>query len=114
MLPTALFYYVLGNVSPMYRSTMKSIQLLAITKSTVLQSYGADRVLENFMEDIGELEVSLHIISTADVCYVYFCCRFCLLWTNVRKVLYLNLGELNTYSEALLVLFQEIILLVSI
>ena len=56
--PAALFYYTLGNISPLYRSALKCIQLLAVTKSSVLQSHGADKVLENFMEDIKQLEVS--------------------------------------------------------
>ena len=52
----ALFYYTLGNISPMYRSRLKSIQLLAITKSSVLQAYGADCILKNVMEDVKQLE----------------------------------------------------------
>lgn len=40
----------------MYRSTMKAIQLLAITKSVVLQKYGPDTVLENVLKDIVQLE----------------------------------------------------------
>lgn len=53
---TALFYYTLGNISPMYRSTLKCIQLLAITKSSVLQAYGVDQILENVMKDVKQLE----------------------------------------------------------
>ena len=52
-----MFYYILGNLSPQYRSTLKSIQLLAITKVSVLQSHGPDKILENFMKDIRKLEV---------------------------------------------------------
>ena len=50
------FYYSLGNISPVYHSTMKAIQLLAITKSSVLTKYCPDVILHNFMEDIKKLE----------------------------------------------------------
>ena len=49
-------YILLRNITLMYRSSLKSIQLLAITKSSSLQKYGADAVLENFMKDIKQLE----------------------------------------------------------
>ena len=52
----ALFYYTLGNIDPKYRSTMRCIQLLTIVKSTVLQKYGVDTILEPFMEDLKALE----------------------------------------------------------
>jgi len=52
----ALFYYTLGNISPIYRSTLKCIQLLAVTKSSVLQAYGADHILENVMKEVKQLE----------------------------------------------------------
>ena len=57
----ALFYYTLGNISPMYRSTMRCIQLLAITKTVVLESYGADHILHNVMEDVKQLEQASYI-----------------------------------------------------
>lgn len=52
----ALFYYTLGNISPQYRSQIKCIQLLAITKSSILKAYGVDCVLENFMKSVKQLE----------------------------------------------------------
>lgn len=52
----ALFYYTLGNISPKYRSRMRCIQLLTVVKSTVLQTYGVDTILEPFMEDLKALE----------------------------------------------------------
>lgn len=53
---SALFYYTLGNIPPKYRSSLRSIQLLAVLKSSDLQLYGADKVLENLMKDVKELE----------------------------------------------------------
>ena len=52
----ALFYYTLGNISPKYRSSIRCIQLVAVVKSTILQKYGADAILEPFMADIRSLE----------------------------------------------------------
>ena len=56
MLTIALFYYTLGNISPKHRSSLRSIQLMAILKSNDLQRYGPDKVLECFMNDIKILE----------------------------------------------------------
>ena len=47
---------MLGNITPKYRSTLRCIQLFAIVKSSILQQYGADKVLEVFMDDIKSLE----------------------------------------------------------
>ncbi len=47
---------MLGNVSPIYRSTLDSIQLLAVTKSSVLQEYGPQHILGPVMKDVGVLE----------------------------------------------------------
>ena len=52
----ALFYYTLGNIPPKYRSTIRCIQLFAVVKSHVLQQYGADAILETFMDGIRSLE----------------------------------------------------------
>ena len=50
------FYYLLGNLSPFLRSQLKSIQLLAIAKSSVVEKYGSDAVLAPFMSDLICLE----------------------------------------------------------
>ena len=52
----ALFYYTLGNIKPDYRSTLENIQLVAVTKSSVLQEYGSDHILKPIMDDIKKLE----------------------------------------------------------
>ena len=53
---TALFYYLLGNISPSRRSSLKCIQLVTVVKSTDVSKYGIDKVLKPFMEDIQKLE----------------------------------------------------------
>ena len=52
----ALFYYTLGNISPKYRSMLEGIQLLSVVKSSVMEKYGPDLVLQSFMHDLHLLE----------------------------------------------------------
>lgn len=49
---------MLGNISPKYRSTHPC---MAVVKSSVLQQYGADKILEPFMDDIKSLEQVLYL-----------------------------------------------------
>jgi hypothetical protein len=50
------FYYTLGNVGPLYRSSLKSIQLLCLCKTLYIKKYGIDAVLQPFMNDLRKLE----------------------------------------------------------
>ena len=55
------FYFTLGNLHPKYRSTLKSIQLLALVKNDHIQKYGMDSVLQHITADVAKLEeVQLH------------------------------------------------------
>ena len=57
-----MFYYQLGNLSPEYQSSIKSIHLVAIARSSVIAKYGANKILEPFMQDIRQLEkVQMHL-----------------------------------------------------
>ena len=47
---------MLGNLSPIYRSSLVNIHLLCLTRSTTLQKYGAQKVLEPVMKEIKHLE----------------------------------------------------------
>lgn len=47
---------MLGNVSPKFRSSLKSIQLLALVEKPVYDKYGMDKILEPAIADIKELE----------------------------------------------------------
>jgi hypothetical protein len=51
-----IFYYVLGNLSPKLRSSLKVIQLTTIVRHSILQDYGIDKILEPFMESVMKLE----------------------------------------------------------
>lgn len=53
----AAFYYTLANISPRHRSSLKMIQLVSLVKSVNVSSYGVDKILQPFMEDIAKLEV---------------------------------------------------------
>ncbi|XP_062499071.1 uncharacterized protein LOC134176418 [Corticium candelabrum] len=50
------FYFTLGNILPRNRSLLHSIQLLAIAKTSIIQLYGIDVILETFMTSIKILE----------------------------------------------------------
>ena len=50
-----LFYWVLLNVHPCHRSSLRFIQLLAVAKSNHIQSYGIDAVLEPAINDLQTL-----------------------------------------------------------
>ena len=46
----------MGNISPSYRSQLKTIQLLAIVKRPLIIKYGMNAILEPIMEQVLELE----------------------------------------------------------
>ena len=51
-----LFYYNLGNLHPKYRSSLDSIQLLAVALVSDIQRYGVDAILEPIVEEVKALE----------------------------------------------------------
>ena len=53
---SGLFYYQLGNIDPKYRSTLHTIQLLAVVKCAYIEKYGMNIILEPMMEAVKELE----------------------------------------------------------
>lgn len=50
-----MFYFVLGNISPKFRSKLSTIQLVAIIETTILKQYGMDAVLQPIVQDIKKL-----------------------------------------------------------
>ena len=46
----------MGNISPVHRSQLKSIQLLAIVKRPLIIKYGMNAILAPIMEQVLELE----------------------------------------------------------
>ena len=67
-----IFYFMLGNISPKYRSNLHTIQLLCVVRTSLLQKYGINQILEPFMSDIKELEsVSAQIhMHKGFICYI--------------------------------------------
>ena len=51
-----MFYFNLANIRPELRSNLATIQLLTIVKSTYLNKYGIDKILEPFIQEINQLE----------------------------------------------------------
>lgn len=50
------FYFTLGNCSPQFRSKLKSIQLLALVKTSLIKKYGMDAILKPIVKDLKILE----------------------------------------------------------
>ena len=53
---TAMFYYLLGNINPKYRSRLKLIQLVCVANAEVIKCHGIDAVLKPLISDIQKLE----------------------------------------------------------
>ena len=67
-----VFYYILGNVRPQFRSSLKSIQLVSILKASYIQKYGINSVLQPFMNDVKLLEKVHVYLPTFNVYSVAF------------------------------------------
>ena len=61
---TGAFYYLLGNISPHFRSKIHNIQLLLLANSSSVAEYGIDHIIKPIVEDIKKLE---------SVCTLYVC-----------------------------------------
>lgn len=63
------FYFTLGNIHPKYRSTLNSIQLLALVKVELLETYGMNSILEPMVKDSQKLEeVHIHRSTCTCIC----------------------------------------------
>ena len=51
-----VFYYMLGNIPPLYRFRVQSIQLLALANSSMISKYGIDKILKPIIDELKELE----------------------------------------------------------
>ncbi len=52
----SMFYFYLANISPQFRSKLAAIQLAAIARSRELRKYGVDKLLEDFVTTLNELQ----------------------------------------------------------
>ncbi len=60
-----VFYYLLGNIEPKLRSTLKCIQLIACVTTENLEKYGFDMVLKPFIQDANILSEVSNCMCTA-------------------------------------------------
>lgn len=65
-------FYFLANVKPRYRSTLKSIQLLAVGKYEDITKYGIDQFMLPFVEDLKTLYCDGLTISVAGQNRVFY------------------------------------------
>ncbi len=66
-----MFYWMLLNIHPAHRSTLRSIQLLAVVRSNVVKKYGIDAVLTPAVKDLKTLGTTvseLHIYALTCHC----------------------------------------------
>ena len=50
-----VFLYTVGNLRPKFRSSLRSIILFAVAKSTDIKQYGIDSILKPFIRDINRI-----------------------------------------------------------
>jgi hypothetical protein len=51
-----LVYYLLGNLHPKFRSSLKSIQLLCVARNPIIVKYGIEEILKPIVKSIQKLE----------------------------------------------------------
>lgn len=54
---------MLGNIDPKFRSSLHTIQLVAVVRSPILQKYSIEEVLQPFMSDIQKLESVMSVLK---------------------------------------------------
>ena len=52
---TGVFYYVIGNIRPIFRSTLRNIHLICVAKSKDIKEYGVDKLIMPFVEEVNKL-----------------------------------------------------------
>jgi hypothetical protein len=52
---SGVFYYVLGNIRPIFRSSIRNIQLIAIAKTNDIKDYCVDNLLLPFIQEVNRL-----------------------------------------------------------
>ena len=76
-----LFYYLLGNIEPKLRSSLKSIQLVACVSTENLEKYGFDTILKPFIQEANTLSkvcaavLEISILTTACLLVTCLYCR---------------------------------------
>ena len=86
-----LFYYTLTNITPALRSTLRVIMLLAVVKTSHIDEYGIDVILEPFVEEMSKLE-SLRCVRVSTTIAILF--------LSLRRKASLSLSILPSYLQA--------------
>lgn len=68
ILHAALFYYLLGNIEPKLRSSLKCIQLIACVSTENLEKYGFDMILKPFIQEANSLS------KVCILAHIEYCC----------------------------------------
>lgn len=63
-----VFYFMLGNLNPKYRSRYSSINLLALCKRKVMTKYSMSSILRPIIDDLKLLVSRLYIIKMQYYC----------------------------------------------
>ena len=63
-----VFYYIIGNVEPKLRSSLKNIQLIACVTEPILKEYGFGKVLQPFIQDANKLS---NVSNCITMCAVF-------------------------------------------
>ncbi|XP_028395767.1 uncharacterized protein LOC114519789 [Dendronephthya gigantea] len=50
-----VFYFVLGNIRPIFRSTVRCIQLIGVARTNDIKKFAIDGLLEPFIKDVNTL-----------------------------------------------------------
>lgn len=66
-----MFYYLLGNIRPRYRSQLKAIQLVAVVNASIVESSGIDAVLTPLV-DVKNLEKVCLELNSIHTCNLFF------------------------------------------
>lgn len=48
----AVFYYILGNIRPVFRSTLQAMQIVAVARADDVHTYGYNNLLKPFVEQM--------------------------------------------------------------
>ena len=69
-----LFYYVLGNIRPVFRSTLQALQLICVAKTDDIKAYGCKTLLQPFLDQANQLDrvcMNLHMHLNLYTCTQY-------------------------------------------
>lgn len=58
-----VFYYVLGNIRPIFRSSVRNIQLICIAKTNSIKDYGIDNLLSPFIQEVNHLSKVITVMG---------------------------------------------------